>query len=154
MCLLYGFPSSRCYYEIHVLKIEKWDSRLLHVYRSLAQDYLYPNPNNMVIFLDNHDMSRCYYQLKHDFDYWKMAHALLLTTRGIPQIYYGTEILTSDSTNPGDHGTLRADFIGGWNTDKYNAFEGRITGKKKEAQEYLKNLLNWRKNVIQFTEEN
>ena len=108
----------------------------------------------MVIFLDNHDMSRCYYQLEHDFDYWKMAHALLLTTRGIPQIYYGTEILTSDSTNPGDHGTLRADFIGGWNTDKYNAFEGRITGKKKEAQEYLKNLLNWRKNVIQFIEVN
>lgn len=142
---LMDFPLQDAIMKSMSPKDKKWDPRLLHIYRSLAQDYLYPNPNNMVIFLDNHDMSRCYYQLKHDFDYWKMAHALLLTTRGIPQIYYGTEILTSDSTNPGDHGTLRADFIGGWNTDKYNAFEGRITGKKKEAQEYLKNLLNWRK---------
>jgi len=50
----------------------------------MAQDYLYPNPNNMVVFLDNHDMSRIYYQLNHDLDYWKMAHSFLLTTRGIP----------------------------------------------------------------------
>ena len=128
---LMDFPLQDAIMKSMSPKDKKWDDRLLHVYRSLAQDYLYPNPNNMVIFLDNHDMSRCYYQLEHDFDYWKMAHALLLTTRGIPQIYYGTEILTSDSTNPGDHGTLRADFIGGWNTDKYNAFEGRITGKRK-----------------------
>ena len=127
-------------------KDKKWDQRLSHIYRNLASDYLYPDPDNMVIFLDNHDMSRCFYQLKHDFEYWKMAHAFLLTTRGIPQVYYGTEILMSDSTNPGDHGTLRADFIGGWDTDKLNAFEGKITGKRKEAQEYLKNLLNWRKN--------
>ena len=126
-------------------KQKKWDDRLLHIYRSLASDYLYPDPNNMVIFLDNHDMSRCFYQLNHDFEYWKMAHAFLLTTRGIPQVYYGTEILSSDSINPGDHGTLRSDFIGGWDSDKLNAFEGRITGKRKEAQEYLKNLLNWRK---------
>ena len=119
-------------------KEKKWDDRLLHIYRNLASDYLYSDPDNMVIFLDNHDMSRCFYQLKHDFDYWKMAHAFLLTTRGIPQVYYGTEILMSDSTNPGDHGTLRADFIGGWETDKLNAFEGKIAGKRKEAQEYLK----------------
>ncbi len=133
-------------------KEKKWDDRLLHIYRNLASDYLYPDPNNMVIFLDNHDMSRCFYQLKHDFEYWKMAQAFLLTTRGIPQVYYGTEILMSDSTNPGDHGTLRADFIGGWETDKLNAFEGKITGKRKEAQEYLKNLLNWRKNCTPIHE--
>ena len=101
----------------------------------------------MVIFLDNHDMSRCFYQLNHDFDYWKMAHAFLLTTRGIPQVYYGTEILMSDSTNPGDHGTLRADFIGGWETDKLNAFEGKITGQKKRSSRIFKKLIKLEKKL-------
>jgi len=142
---LMDFPLHGAIIKAMSPKEKKWDDRLIHIYRNLASDYLYPDPDNMVIFLDNHDMSRCFYQLKHDFDYWKMAHAFLLTTRGIPQVYYGTEILMSDSTSPGDHGTLRADFIGGWKTDKLNAFEGKITGKSKEAQEYLKNLLNWRK---------
>ena len=142
---LMDFPLHGAIIKAMSPKEKKWDDRLIHIYRNLASDYLYPDPDNMVIFLDNHDMSRCFYQLKHDFDYWKMAQAFLLTTRGIPQVYYGTEILMSDSTSPGDHGTLRADFIGGWKTDKLNAFEGKITGKSKEAQEYLKNLLNWRK---------
>ena len=143
---LMDFPLQDAIIKAMSPKDKNWDHRLSHIYSNLASDYLYPDPDNMVIFLDNHDMSRCFYQLKHDFEYWKMAHAFLLTTRGIPQVYYGTEILMSDSTNPGDHGTLRADFIGGWETDKLNAFEGKITGKRKEAQEYLKNLLNWRKN--------
>ena len=143
---LMDFPLQDAIIKAMSPKDKKWDHRLSHIYSNLASDYLYPDPDNMVIFLDNHDMRRCFYQLKHDFEYWKMAHAFLLTTRGIPQVYYGTEILMSDSTNPGDHGTLRADFIGGWETDKLNAFEGKITGKRKEAQEYLKNLLNWRKN--------
>ena len=143
---LMDFPLQDAIIKAMSTKNKKWDHRLSHIYSNLASDYLYPDPDNMVIFLDNHDMSRCFYQLNHDFEYWKMAHAFLLTTRGIPQVYYGTEILMSDSTNPGDHGTLRADFIGGWDTDKLNAFEGKITGKRKEAQEYLKNLLNWRKN--------
>ena len=149
---LMDFPLHDAIIKAMSPKEKKWDDRLLHIYRNLASDYLYPDPDNMVIFLDNHDMSRCFYQLKHDFDYWKMAHAFLLTTRGIPQVYYGTEILMSDSTNPGDHGTLRADFIGGWETDKLNAFEGKIAGKRKEAQEYLKNLLNWRKNCTPIHE--
>lgn len=111
----------------------------------MAQDYLYPNPKNMVVFLDNHDMSRVYYQLNHDLDYWKMAHSFLLTTRGIPQIYYGTEVLVSDSSKPGDHGVLRKDFPGGWDHDKKNAFTDLLTEKQIEAKAFLKNLLNWRK---------
>ena len=103
-------------------KEKKWDHRLSILYKNLAQDYLYPNPHNMVVFLDNHDMSRAFCQLKHDIKYWKMAQAFLLTTRGIPQVYYGTEILLSDSIKPGDHGVLREDFPGGWDHDKKNAF--------------------------------
>ena len=142
---LMDFPLNEAIMKSLQPKSYKWDHKLSILYRNMAQDYLYPNPNNMVVFLDNHDMSRVYYQLNHDLDYWKMAHSFLLTTRGIPQIYYGTEVLISDSTKPGDHGVLREDFPGGWDTDKKNAFTDLLSDKQLEAKYFLKNLLNWRK---------
>lgn len=142
---LMDFPLQNAISKAFKPRKEFWNEPLLNIYKSLAEDYLYPNPSNMVIFLDNHDMRRAYLQLGHDYDHWKMAIAYLLTTRGIPQLYYGTEILMSDTTKPGDHGTLRADFPGGWKGDKFNAFTRRLNKEQKEAQAYLKNLLNWRK---------
>jgi len=108
---LMDFPLNEAILKSLQPKTQKWDHKLSILYRNMAQDYLYPNPKNMVVFLDNHDMSRVYYQLNHDLDYWKMGHSFLLTTRGIPQIYYGTEVLVSDSSKPGDHGVLRKDFL-------------------------------------------
>ena len=143
---LMDFPLNDAILKSLQPKSQKWDHKLSILYRNMAQDYLYPNPNNMVVFLDNHDMSRIYYQLNHDLDYWKMAHSFLLTTRGIPQIYYGTEVLISDSSKPGDHGVLREDFPGGWDHDKKNAFTDLLTDKQIESKAFLKNLLNWRKN--------
>ena len=143
---LMDFPLNEAILKSLQPKTQKWDHKLSILYRNMAQDYLYPNPKNMVVFLDNHDMSRVYYQLNHDLDYWKMAHSFLLTTRGIPQIYYGTEVLISDSSKPGDHGVLREDFPGGWDHDKKNAFTDLLTDKQIEAKAFLKNLLNWRKN--------
>jgi len=69
----------------------------------------------------------------------------LLTTRGIPQLYYGTEILMTGEKKDGD-GNLRKDFPGGWPDDPVNAFTaaGR-TALQNEAFDFLKNLLNWRK---------
>jgi len=142
---LMDFPLNDAILKSLQPKSQKWDHKLSILYRNMAQDYLYPNPNNMVVFLDNHDMSRIYYQLNHDLDYWKMAHSFLLTTRGIPQIYYGTEVLISDSSKPGDHGVLREDFPGGWDHDKKNAFTDLLTDKQIESKTFLKNLLNWRK---------
>lgn len=142
---LMDFPLNDAILKALQPKTQKWDHKLSILYRNMAQDYLYPNPKNMVVFLDNHDMSRVYYQLNHDLDYWKMAHSFLLTTRGIPQIYYGTEVLISDSSKPGDHGVLREDFPGGWDHDKKNAFTDLLTDKQLEAKAFLKNLLNWRK---------
>ena len=142
---LMDFPLNDAILKSLQPKSQKWDHKLSILYRNMAQDYLYPNPNNMVVFLDNHDMSRIYYQLNHDLDYWKMAHSFLLTTRGIPQIYYGTEVLISDSSKPGDHGVLREDFPGGWDHDKKNAFTDLLTDKQIESKAFLKNLLNWRK---------
>ncbi|WP_394748211.1 glycoside hydrolase family 13 protein [Spongiimicrobium salis] len=115
------------------------------VYEELGQDYLYPNPNDLVVFPDNHDMSRIFSQLGEDFDKYKLALAYFATIRGIPQFYYGTEVLMK---NPGteDHGIIRSDFPGGWEGDRSNAFTGKGLGaEQREAQQFVKKLLNWRK---------
>ncbi|WP_207506834.1 glycoside hydrolase family 13 protein [Telluribacter humicola] len=117
------------------------------LYEVLANDFLYPEPDNLVIFLDNHDMSRYHTQIKENLDLYKMGLVYLLTTRGIPQIYYGTEIL---ATNPksDSHGEIRMDFPGGWTGDKTNAFAGKgLSAKEQEAQAFMRKLLNWRKNT-------
>ncbi|MFI8602853.1 glycoside hydrolase family 13 protein [Cellulophaga baltica] len=131
---------------VNSLNSEKtWASSWIELYETLAQDYVYADPNQLMIFSDNHDMSRMYTQLNEDFDLYKLALVYLATTRGIPQIYYGTEILM---TNPGtdDHGIIRSDFPGGWENDAISAFTGLgLSLKQKEAQGFVKKLLNWRK---------
>ena len=122
-----------------------WRSSMTKVYESLANDYMYSDVNNIMIFPDNHDMSRIYTQLNEDFDKWKMAMTLFFSTRGTLQFYYGTEILMS---NPGtsDHGVIRSDFPGGWKGDAVNAFTGEgLTAQQKEAQEYIRTLAHLRK---------
>src|SRR5690554_746312 len=125
---------------------------MVELYEALSNDFLYPSPDNLVVFADNHDMSRIYTQLDENYDRWRQAMVYLLTTRGIPQIYYGTEILM---TNPGteDHGIIRTDFPGGWADDKIDAFTTKGLSKDaKRAQDFLRTLLNWRKNNAAITE--
>lgn len=121
-------------------------SGLYGVFETIAQDFLYPDPDNILTFLDNHDTGRFNLKEETDLDRFKQAFAFLLTTRGIPQIYYGTEILMTGTKNEGD-GLIRKDFPGGWAGDKTDAFTsaGR-TARQNEAFDYLKKLLNWRKN--------
>ncbi|HSO87410.1 MAG TPA: glycoside hydrolase family 13 protein [Draconibacterium sp.] len=117
---------------------------LLQIYESLANDFLYPDPDNLVIFPDNHDMSRFYVQVGEDIDLLKLGVAFFLTARGIPQIYYGTEVLMRHDGD--EHGNIRADFPGGWQGDKVNAITGEgLSAEKKEMQEYLVRIQNWRK---------
>jgi len=119
---------------------------LIKLYETLTNDYLYPHPEDLVIFPDNHDMSRILTQVNEDVDLAKMAVVYILTTRGTPQIYYGTEILMS---NPGtdSHGVIRSDFPGGWQGDSVNAFNGdNLSGEAIAMQNYMSGLLNWRKN--------
>ena len=114
-------------------------------YNMLALDFIYPDPDNLVVFPDNHDMSRFFSQVHENFGLFKLGIAYYATIRGIPQFYYGTEILM---TNPGsnDHGLIRSDFPGGWKGDKVNAFTGEgLKSESREAQEYMKKILNWRK---------
>ncbi|MCW9707152.1 glycoside hydrolase family 13 protein [Fodinibius salsisoli] len=124
---------------------ESWDNGFINLYEKLSSDHLYPNPQNLVIFPDNHDMDRFYRQVNEDYDLYKMGLTYIMTMRGIPQFYYGTEILMSNEKSH-DHGQIREDFPGGWISDKSNAFSGQgLSEHKKEAQGFVKKLLNWRK---------
>lgn len=118
---------------------------LIRMYEMLANDFIYSDPDNLVIFPDNHDMSRFFTQVNEDYDLFRMGIAYILTMRGIPQLFYGTEILMK---NPGTdaHGVIRSDFPGGWGSDTINAFTGSgLSSLQLEAKQFLKTLLNWRK---------
>lgn len=146
-----------------ILEEEAWNTGLIKIYENLANDFYYSNPESLLIFNDNHDMSRIHTQMKKDITKTKMAIGLMLVLPRIPQLLYGTEILMEDSSNPGDHGLIRSDFPGGWDNDKINAFSKQnLTDEQIEMQEYLKVLLNFRKkskaihigNTIHFAPKN
>lgn len=125
---------------------EGWNSGLQRLYDALANDFLYPDPDNLVVFPDNHDMSRFYMQVGMDVGLFKLGIAYILTTRGIPQIFYGTEVLMTH-TESNEHGYIRKDFPGGWQGDKINGFTGNgLSEQEREVQEFFKTILNWRKN--------
>lgn len=115
------------------------------IYDHLANDFIYPDPQHILTFLDNHDTDRFLPEMPDDLGIWKQAQAFLLTSRGIPQIYYGTELLMNGSKE-GSDGYVRRDMPGGFPGDKVDAFtrEGR-TDIQNEAWDYLSKLLNWRR---------
>ena len=124
----------------------KWFSSWRDTYEGIAEDYLFPHPNNQMIFPDNHDIDRFFSRLNKSFDNWKLGIALYMAMRGIPQFYYGTEVLMTNKES-GNDGQRRGDFYGGWVGDSKNAFSGKgLTVQEKEAQQYFSKLLNWRKN--------
>jgi len=125
---------------------EAWDTGLKKIYEMLANDFLYPDPYNLVIFPDNHDMPRFFMQLDRDHDLFRNGMTFFLTTRGIPQVFYGTEILMTH-TEGDDHGYIRKDFPGGWKGDKVNAFTGKgMKAEQLSMQKFIRKILNWRKN--------
>jgi neopullulanase len=126
---------------------ESWNFGFVKTYEGLANDFAYAAPKDLLVFLDNHDMSRIYTQLGEDLTKTKMALGYLLTMPRIVQLYYGTEILMDDSSNPGDHGLIRTDFPGGWPGDRVNAFSGKnLSEAQKAMQSFTRQLLNYRKN--------
>ncbi|WP_320054563.1 glycoside hydrolase family 13 protein [uncultured Acetobacteroides sp.] len=122
-----------------------WGEGLARLYTVLTQDNMYANPNDLLVFPDNHDLTRLYTSLGGNLDWWKQAIAFVLTTRGIPQIYYGTEYLDHNNEG-GEHGYIRKDFPGGWAGDTVNVATGKgLSAKQAEAMKYMTTLLNWRK---------
>lgn len=124
---------------------EKTGAGWIKLYEMIASDFVYANPMNLMLFPDNHDLSRIYARLHENLDLLKTAMLFTATTRGIPQFYYGTEILANSPIERND-GLLRSDMPGGWKGDSVNAFTGKgLTPRQLDAQRYLKTLLNWRK---------
>ncbi len=141
---------------------EGWDTGLARIYDLFSQDFLLANPMNVMTFADNHDVSRFYTLLGENLPNYKLAMALLLTTRGIPQMYAGTEFVMTGDEGQG-HGLMRKDFPGGWAEDKINAFtQAGLSADQIDAQNYMKRIQNWRKSsdavkygkMIQFIPQN
>ena len=122
-----------------------WDTGLMRLYDVLADDHLYPNPLNMVTFGENHDVGRLLHLLKGNTQSLKMAMSFLATTRGIPQLYYGTELLMDGNGFDG-HANIRLDMPGGWPGDAVNAFtkEGRSVAQN-DMVNHISKLFNYRK---------
>jgi len=126
-----------------LIKYLSSENSLYNVFEVLAEDYLYKNPNNLVTFADNHDLPRVIYFAKGNIDKAKILYTILLTTRGIPQIFYGSEI---GMVGTDDHGKLRAPFPGGFPNDKRDAFTS--AGRTKEENDifnFLRDLIQLRK---------
>ncbi len=69
------------------------------LYQTLGNDFLYKDPMQNIIFLDNHDMSRFFSVMGENVAKQKIGIQWLLTCRGIPQMYYGTEVLMKGISN-------------------------------------------------------
>ena len=115
------------------------------LYEHLAYDYAYADIYNVLRFLDNHDTDRFLPAMPEKLDAFKQGIAFMLTIPGIPQFYYGTELLMNGTKQKGD-GYIRLDVPGGWPGDAVNQFEasGR-TDIQNEAWNYMQKLLKWRK---------
>ncbi len=128
-----------------------WDEGVNKLYTTLAQDFVYKDPTRNIIFLDNHDMARFYSVVGEDINKYKTALCWLLTSRGIPELYYTSEFATTGTTSPSD-GYVRLDFPGGWREDKINKFSynGR-TEKDNQIFNVIKTLANFRKKSSALT---
>ncbi|OFX89558.1 MAG: hypothetical protein A2W99_14640 [Bacteroidetes bacterium GWF2_33_16] len=124
---------------------QSWTDGVSRLYYILSQDFLYDNPMNTIVFLDNHDLTRIFSSFNKDINKLKLAIAFQLTTRGIPSVFYGTELLMEGFSHEA-HGLMRKDFPGGWPDDIINGFapQGR-SDEQNEIYTYYKNILEWRK---------
>lgn len=141
---------------------QSWTEGASKIYYVLAQDNLYEDPMKNLIFLDNHDMTRIFGVVGQNMDKFKSGIVWLLTERGVPQLYYGTELLFTGDANK-SHGLIRQEMPGAWPGDKRSVFtaEGR-TAAENEAFDFVKKMAAIRKanpilqtgKLMQFTPEN
>jgi len=122
-----------------------WDKGMIKVYDNFTNDFLYPNIDNIMTFVENHDTNRFNEIYKNDFKKYQMAMALLATVRGIPQLYYGSEIGMAGDKGKGD-AAIRLDFPGGWEGDTNNAFlKSERTAEQEKFFAFTAKLFSWRK---------
>ena len=122
-----------------------WDTGLQLLFEHFAYDFCYPDINNVMRLLENHDTDRFLLETPENLNAYKQAVTLLLTIPGIPQLYYGQELLMSGS-NKIDFGYVRPDMPGGWKGDAMSVFqENGRTAMQQEAFDFMSKLLHWRK---------
>ena len=130
-----------------LLRPDSWESGWVPLYEGLANDFLYADPAALVVFAENHDTTRLLAHVDGDLGLWKLALAWTATVRGIPQFYYGSEVLLRGPAERRD-GELRADMPGGWAGDHANAFTGAgLTLQQREAQDFVRRLFTWRRDA-------
>ena len=112
-----------------------WGEGMFKIYKSLSLDFIYSNPLHLLIFADNHDTNRISERLKGNKNKLKMMINLLATLRGIPQLYYGTEIMMKTSDGKLGHGEERMAMI---NIDQF-------TPEQDTMYSYVSHIFNWRK---------
>lgn len=125
---------------------EGWSDGANRLYDSFANDVVYPDPMNILIFGENHDTGRLLTQLKDDEGALRLATALLATARGIPQLYYGTEALMTGNGFDG-HANIRRDFPGGWQEDSVSYFTA-MPEREKAMYDYTARLFNFRQGSV------
>ena len=131
---------------------KEWTDGVNKLYMTMAQDVVYKNPMHNCIFLDNHDMDRVFSTVGEDGSKLKMGLTWLLTLRGIPQLYYGTEVLMKNKKTGLDGASVREDFPGGRSGDPTNKFTatGR-NDKENETFNYISALAGFRKKSSALT---
>lgn len=123
-----------------------WDAGMMKIYDGLSSDFLYPDINNVLVFFENHDTERWNEIFNADPKAYQLGLTLLSTVRGIPQLYYGTEVGMRGDKNKGGDADIRRDFPGGWKSDPQNAFNvSAQTPEQKEFYQFTRKMLNWRK---------
>lgn len=129
---------------------EGWETGMARIYNHFVSDYLLPHPEKNLVFIDNHDLNRITTDVKGDVGKVKNIYTIVLTTRGIPCMYYGDEVLM-ESPKDGD-GWKRQNMYGGWQGDKKNAFTGdNLTDREKDFYNFIKTLANFRKTTTAFS---
>ena len=136
-----------------------WGEGMVRIYDCLSHDFVYHDLSRMMIFAGNHDMDRIGDVLGHNADRQKIVMAMMATMRGIPQIFYGDEMMFVSKDRAQGHGGLRVDFPGGWPGDRTDLFSsaGRAAAKVNtdgkpvpegfaaEMHDYTRTLFQWRK---------
>lgn len=132
---------------IQLDSVKGWNQGAMELYFILAHDYLYANPNTLMIFAENHDTDRLAHFTKSNAAKQMLVYSLLATMRGTPQLYYGSEVMLRGDQSKG-HGGQRVDFPGGWSEDSRNLFTGKgMTSGEDSVLQHVRKLFNWRKGV-------
>ena len=123
-----------------------WGQGMTRIYDILSHDFVYHDLQNMMIMAANHDTDRIGDVCEGDSRKMKIAHTLLATLRGMPQILYGDELMFRSTDRSKGHPTLRIDFPGGWKGDKRNLFDAsQHVDAEKDVYDYTRHIMNWRK---------